>query len=133
MMNGLNNKVSSISLTLKLKHMIEGVNRICYKDVTIQDSPLLFLKITDAVSEDIGKPSQDVADSLLLGEGEDGRILYEMMLHRYGPEGIRTIAKKFLALADRNSPQNKVCPDCGDRGWVYDKTGIVRTVCPCHC
>ena len=24
------------------------------------------------------------------------------------------------------------CPDCGDRGWLYDKKGARIGICPCH-
>jgi hypothetical protein len=42
------------------------------------------------------------------------------------------LAQELLALFNTNKPKNKVCPDCGDYGWVYDETGTVRSVCPCH-
>jgi hypothetical protein len=26
----------------------------------------------------------------------------------------------------------KTCPDCGDRGWLYDDDGRRTGTCPCH-
>lgn len=35
-------------------------------------------------------------------------------------------------LADDAGSEENVCPDCGNRGWLYDENGRRAGTCPCH-
>lgn len=38
----------------------------------------------------------------------------------------------FKATYELCSPKENVCPDCSDRGWLYDENGRRAGTCPCH-
>jgi len=40
--------------------------------------------------------------------------------------------KKQLSMHNVSQTKRDVCPDCGDRGWLYDDEGRRRGTCPCH-
>ena len=35
-------------------------------------------------------------------------------------------------LGSVSQAKRTVCPDCGDRGWLYDDEGRRIGICPCH-
>lgn len=42
------------------------------------------------------------------------------------------VAKNISSNLPVISSGKVVCPDCGDRGWLYDKDGQRTGTCPCH-
>lgn len=88
------------------------------------------------------KPEQEIKDN----NGNEIYIAGSGCLHKDYAEHIVKLHNASLNMvAKRNTDIQSVftepasinndeyiCPDCGDRGWLYDIEGAFLEICPCH-
>ena len=51
-----------------------------------------------------------------------------------GAEAMKIAEEEYdlYEVVNVSEAKRTVCPDCGDRGWLYDDEGRRTGTCPCH-
>jgi hypothetical protein len=55
-------------------------------------------------------------------------------IHKQMWEDIRVLLceNKALSITAVSQAERTVCPDCGDKGWLYGDNNEKPKLCPCH-